>query len=151
MEHRDESFRWNRPGTVDGRDRCRDQYGCVLGRKAWRPQEVQEWAVVFRPDHDVHWQSVGPHCQCSAWLGDALSSVFLKEKCKVGCDDAGGGAVSVRHERCGEQSGDDGTEDQGVRETRHHRDPPNRRWTDEDAPHHELAQVGDLFKKSRTR
>ena len=63
-------------------------------------------------------QSLEPHRQCSAWLGhggvaDALSGAFSQAQCKVGCDDARGVGASVRHERCGEQSGDDGTEDQG--------------------------------------
>ena len=97
--------------------RCRDRRGCVGQRRHEASQEVQECAVVFRLDHVVHWQSPGTHRQCSAWLGhggvaDALSSVFSEEQCKVGCDSAGGVGVSVRHERCGEQSGDDGTEDQ---------------------------------------
>ena len=51
---------------------------------------------------------------------DALSSVFPEEQCKVGR--VGSAGVSVRHKRCGEQSGDDGTEDQGGREIREHGD-----------------------------
>ena len=59
--------------------------------------------------------------QCSAWLGhggvaDVLSSAFTDKQCKVACDDARGVCVSVRHEGCGEPFGDDGAEDQGVRE-----------------------------------
>ena len=56
--------------------------------------------------------------------------------------------------RCGEQSGDDGTEDQRVREIREHRnsgisgdwhrDSSSRIRTDENASHHELAQVGNI-------
>ena len=42
------------------------------------------------------------------------------------------------------QSGDDGTADQGVRQTRGHRDSSSRRRSDEDASHHELAQVGNI-------
>ena len=36
-------------------------------------------------------------------------------------------AFFVGHERCGEQSGDDGTEDQGIREIREHRDSEGAR------------------------
>ena len=67
---------------------------------------------------------------------------------------AGSVGVSARHERRGQQSGDDGTEDQGVREAREyrlsgvpegrHRDSPDRRRTDENALHQEFAQV-DYF------
>ena len=52
------------------------------------------------------------------------------------------------------QSGDDGTADQGARQTRGHRDSgvpqdwhrdsSSRRRSDEDASHHELAQVGNI-------
>ena len=51
----------------------------------------------------------------------SLSSVFSKEQCKTCCDDARSVGVSVGHERCSEQSGDDGTEDQRVRKIREHR------------------------------
>ena len=44
-------------------------------------------------------------------MADALSSVFPEEKCKVVCDDARCVGVSVRHERCVEQSGHDGAKD----------------------------------------
>ena len=64
-----------------------------------------------------------------------------------------GVGISVGHERCDEQSGDDGTEDQrvsGIREHRNsrisedrHRDSSSRRRTNEDASH-ELAQVGNI-------
>ena len=65
-----------------------------------------------------------------------------------GCDDAGGVGVSVRPQRCGEQSGDDGTEDQRVRETR---DIEIREFFKsgimirqaEEGPMKTLAQVGD--------
>ena len=51
----DESFRGShRPGAVNGHDRGRDQYGCVEQRKHDASQEVQECAVVFRPQHVVH-------------------------------------------------------------------------------------------------
>ena len=75
----------------------------------------------------MHWQSSGPNRKCFARLehggvAKALSSVTPEEQCKVGCDDVGGVGVPVRHERCDVQSGDDGTEDQGVREMRERRD-----------------------------
>ena len=75
-------------------------------------------------------------------------------KADVGAIDQELSTDSVRHERCGEQAGDDGSEDQRVRETREHRnstilgdwhcDSSSRRRTDEDACRHELAQVGNI-------
>ena len=86
-------------------------------------------------------------------MADAFPSVLTEEQCEVGRDDAGGFGVSVGHERHGEKSGDDGLEDQGIRKIREyqdsavpqgrHRDSPGRRWTDEDAPHHEFALFDD--------
>ena len=71
-------------------------------------KEIQKCAVVFRLDSVVHWQSHAEHCKCSARAG-GHGGAFTEEQCKVGCDAAGDIAVSVRHERCGEQSVDDGT------------------------------------------
>ena len=74
-----------------------------------------------------------------------------EEQREAGRDDAGSIGVSGGHERRGQRSGNDGTEDQGVREAREHRhsgvpqgrhrDSPDGRGTDENAPHHECAQV----------
>ena len=79
----------------------------------------------------------------------SLSGVFSEEQCKICCDDARSVGFSVRHERCCEQSGDDGTEDQRVREVREHRnfgiledwhrDSSSGGRIDVDASHHELA------------
>ena len=82
--------------------------------------------------------------------GRALDRI-VNETC---CDDGRSVSVSFGHKRSGEQSGDDGTEDQRVREIREHRnsgipedwhrDSSSRRRTSENASHHELAQVGNF-------
>ena len=119
----------------------------------------KECALVFRLGHVVHRKSTGSHCKCPTRLGhggvaNALSSVLSKEPCETCCDDARSVGVSFGHKRCGEQSGDDGTEDQRVREIREHRssgipedwhrDSSSRRRTVENASHHEFAQVGNI-------
>ena len=48
-------------------------------------------------------------------------SLLSKEQCETCCHSARSVGVSFGHKRCGEQSGDDGTEDQRIRETREHR------------------------------
>ena len=87
------------------------------------------------------------HRTAGAWRRDDFSfqAYVPKNSARLCRDDARSVGVAVRHERCGEQSGDDGTEDQRVREVRQHRDsgiPEN--WhrdissggrTDEDASH----------------
>ena len=87
-------------------------------------------------------------------VANALSSVLSKEQCETCCDDARSVGVSFGHKRCGEQSRDDGTDDQRVREIREHRnsgisedwhrDSSSSRMTDENASHHEVAQVGNI-------
>ena len=74
-----------------------------------------------------------------------------EEQHEAGRDAAGSIGVSGGHERRGQRSGNDGTEDQGVREAREHRhsgvpqgrhcDSPDGRGTNENALHHECAQV----------
>ena len=81
----------------------------------------KECTVVFRLDHVAHGKSSGSQCKCTTRLGhggvaDALSNLLSKEQREICCDDARSVGVSFGHERCGEQSGDDGTEDQRVRE-----------------------------------
>ena len=134
MGLRDESLRGShRSGAVNGHDECRKQHGRFEQRSNDWTEKGQECAVVLRREHVVHGKGSGSHQRTL----DARS---------VG--------VSVTHERCGEQSGDDGTEDQRVREIRNHRNSgtpaewhrhaSSRRRTDEDASHHELAQVGNI-------
>ena len=89
-------------------------------------KKAMKCAVVFRLDHVVHRESSGSHCKCTTRLGhggvaNALSSLLSKEQCETCCDDARSVGVSFGHKRCGEQSGDDGTGDQRVREIREHR------------------------------
>ena len=50
------------------------------------------------------------HGTASARLGHGVP------QCRTGYDDSRGVGFSVRHERLGEQSGDDGAEDQSVRQ-----------------------------------
>ena len=88
-------------------------------------------------------------------VANALSSLFSKEQCETCCDDARSVGVSFGHKRCGEQSGDGGTEDRLVREIREHRnsgipegwhrDSSSRRRTGGNVSHHELAQVGNIL------
>ena len=71
----------HRPAAVGGHDRCRDQYGRVEPRNYDASHAVKECGIVCRPGHVLHWQSLGSHRHCSAWLEhggvvDALSSVF---------------------------------------------------------------------------
>ena len=81
-------------------------------------------SCILHPDHAVHWKSLGSHRQCATWLvhgsvASALLPCVLHEEQRQACrDDAGSVTVSVGHERRGQQSGDDGTEYQEVRETR---------------------------------
>ena len=160
LEFRDESLRGShRSSFVGGHDDCGMQYGCYEQRYDDGREKGKECAVVFRLDHAVHRKSSGSHCKCTTRLvhggvANALSSVLSKEQCETCCDDARSVGVSFGHKRCGEQSGDDGTEDQRVREIREHRnsgipedwhrDSSGRRRTDENASQHELAQVGNI-------
>ena len=85
---------------------------------------------------------------------NALSSLLSKEQCETSCDDARSVGVSVGHKRCGEQSGDEGTEDGRVREIREHRnsgipkdwhrDSSSTRRIDENASQHEPAQIRNI-------
>ena len=82
--------------------------------------------VVFRLDHVVPGKSSGSHCKCTTRLGhggeaNAHSSVLSKEQCETCCTHTRSVGVSFGHKRCGEQSGDDGTDDQRVREICEHR------------------------------
>ena len=73
-------------GAID-QELSMDMTGAEISTDAWSNESVtlrkksrEDCAVVFRPDHVVHWQSVGPHRQCSARLehggvADALSNV----------------------------------------------------------------------------
>ena len=113
-------------GSHNGHDECRKQYGRSEQRDDRKSEESQECAIILHPDHAMHWKSSGSHRKCAARLEhggvvSSLSGVVSKTSCKTCCDDARSVGVSVSHERCGEQSGDDGTEDQRVREVREHR------------------------------
>ena len=78
-----------------------------------------------------------------AWL------LLPEEQREAGRDDAGSVGVSSGHERCGQQSGHDGTKDEGILEAREHqhsgfpqgryRDSADGRGTDDNALHHECA------------
>ena len=115
-------------GAID-QEPSTDMTGAEISRDALEQpkqdasQEVQESAFVLRVLFMLCTvRALGRIANGSAWLGhggvaDALGSVFPEGQCKVGCDDAGGFGVSVGHERCGERSGDNGKEDEGVRET----------------------------------
>ena len=86
-----------------------------------RSEEGQECAVVLHLDHAVHGKICGSHRKCVTRLGHGgvatyVSCVFSEEQCKTSCGDARSVGVSVRHERSGAQSAD-----QGVRELREHR------------------------------
>ena len=132
----------------------------VLSKETMAGQRMaRSVQLYFVPDHGMHGKSFGSHRKSTVRLGHggvttSLSGVFSEEQCKTCCDDARILGVSDRHERCGEQSGDGGTEDQRVREVREHRlsgipedwhrDSSSGGRTDEDASHHELAQVGNI-------
>ena len=151
---RDEGLRGShRSGAVNEHDECRKQCGCVEQRSNDRSEEGQECAVALHFDHVLHGKSSGSHRKSTArmWHGGvatSLSSAFFKEQCMTCCDDARSDGVSVRHERCGELSRDDGTGNHRVQEIREHRNSRTLKdWhrdsssggrTNVDASHHEL-------------
>ena len=143
---------------------------CVCGRyqTCWaKKQNIdQMWKILMK---DVDLGEPTSFLDMYIWvaLKDSVKSVtilwrtteicsnpgFLLEQGKTSCfRDIGCEyflMVSGGHELCGERSGNDGTEDQGVREAREHRhsgvpqgwhrDSPDGRGTDENAP-----QVDDV-------
>ena len=133
LEFCDDSDRGShRSGFVGGHDDCGMQYGCHEQRCDDRREKGKECAVVFRLDHVVHGKSSGSHCKCTIRLGhggvaNALSSLLSEKESETCCDDARSVGVSFGHNRCGEQFGNDGTEDQRVREIRQHRSQDNLR------------------------
>ena len=105
--------------------------------------------LYFVFDHVVHYQSLGSHRQCSAWLADALSSVFPKNNAKLvvmmqevlafplDTNDVVNSLETMElkimeFERC---------ENIQIPEFFN---VGSTRGTDEDAPHHEVAQVDDF-------
>ena len=123
-----------------------------------RREKGKECAVVFRLDHVVHGLSSGianAHGGGAWTRGKFFFKLTLqRNESETCCDDARNVGVSFGHNRCGEQSGNDGMEDQRVREIREHRnsgipedwhrDSSSGRGTDENVFHHELAQVGHI-------
>ena len=90
---------------------------------AWRGEDKSSVGVTGWPS----WKSNFVLCKCSSRMehggvANALSIVFTEEQGKVGSDDARGVGVPLDTKNVGEHSGNDGTEDQGVREIREHRD-----------------------------
>ena len=56
----------------------------VLSNESTTPRkQSRSVKLYFVFDHVVHYQSLGSHRQCSAWLADALSSVFPKNDAKL--------------------------------------------------------------------
>ena len=133
LQFRDESLRRShRSSFVVIHDNCGMHYGCYEQRHDDGREKGKECAVVFRLDHVVHRKSSGSHCKCTT---------RFKVPCETCCDDARSVGVSL-DKRCGEQSGDDGTGDQRVREIREHRNsgiPEDWHRDSSSTSHHEFA------------
>ena len=74
-------------------------------------------------DDSVNWTTIGSYDIQSKKesVVYSLPSLLFKEQRETGRDHIGSSVVSVKQKQCGKQFKDDGTKDQGVRETREHR------------------------------
>ena len=88
---------------------------------------TESWTASWMSRTDGSWRRPRYFFQC-------ISNVFSFENRKVDCDDGGGVDVSFWRERWGEQFPQDW----------HFCSSGRRRRLDDDATHHEFAQIGDL-------
>ena len=116
----------HRSEVVGRHDESGDQHDSPGQRQHVTGSASLESAVFLHLDHVMHWTKIGSYGQCATRLRNgsaaaALPSVLSEEQREARRDDTESLSVSAGHERRSQQSGDDGTGDQGVRETRKHR------------------------------
>ena len=152
------SRRSHRSGFVDGHDDCGMQYGCYEQRcddgRETRSVQLYFVLIMLCTERALDCIANAP----DGWGMEAWRMLFQayspKNNARLVVMMLESAGVSFGHKRCGEQSGDDGTEDQRVREIREHRnsgipedwhrDLSSRRRTDENASHYALAHVGNI-------